>query len=89
MVELDERVLSEARTRNTLSIDGLLRRVEQYHTTEKPGTPEDTLIEYARALADTSVSFDARSDALNERDIEFSSGMVRRELDERLTDTES
>jgi hypothetical protein len=89
MVELDERVLSEARTRNTLSVDDLLRRVEQYHTTEKPGTPEDTLIEYARALADTSVSFDARSDALNERDIEFSGGMVRRELDERLTNTES
>ena len=67
----------------------MLRRVEQYHTTEKPGTPEDTLIEYARALADTSVSFDARSDALNERDTEFSGGMVRRELDERLTNAES
>lgn len=89
MVELDERVLSEARTRNTLSVDDLLRRVEQYHSADKPGAPEDTLIEYARALADTSVSLDARSEALSERETGITDGMVRRELNERLTDAES
>lgn len=89
MVELDEHVLSEARKREALSVDDLLRLVEQHQSMDGPGVPRDTLTEYGRALIDADLALDARSDPLSGDDLGFTDGTVQRELDERLTNTES
>lgn len=89
MSELNEYVLAEAHDRESLSVDELLRLLERHHATDTPGIAQDTLGEYGRALADTDLSLDARSETLRGRDPDFIDGTVYRELSERLTDSAS
>ncbi|HET7323616.1 MAG TPA: hypothetical protein VFJ06_04730 [Halococcus sp.] len=89
MVELEERVLSAAKEREALSVDDLLRLVQQHHSPDEPGVAHDTLMEYGRALTDANLTLDARSDPLRGTAPEFTDGTLEHELDERLTDDES
>lgn len=62
MAELEEHILSSTRERDSLSVDDLLREIEQHHSAEEPGVPRETLVEYGRALTDADLTLYARDE---------------------------